>query len=146
VGDGSQIDIWDGPWIPNSAYGKIITPRGNTMFNKVEDLISPVTGSLDEELVRGIFPIDAKRFLSIPISSYGMDDFVAWRHNKNNLLDQHTMGNGSINLEKKRETYKPRANPWLMESGTHCGRVQLDQKSKILREKAYMVFYLVMEF
>jgi hypothetical protein len=95
VGDGSQIDIWDGPWIPNSAYGKIITPRGNTVFNKVEDLISPVTGSLDEELVRGIFfPIDAKRFLSIPISSYGMDDFVALRHNKNNLFSVRSACHG----------------------------------------------------
>jgi hypothetical protein len=43
---------------------------------------------------RDFFPIDANRILSIPISSYGMDDFVAWRHNKNNLFSVRSAYHG----------------------------------------------------
>jgi hypothetical protein len=94
VVDGSQIDIWEDPWIPNSAHGKILTPRGKIVYTKVEELIRPITGIWDEELVRGIiFTIDANRILSIPISPHGMEDFGAWRHYKNSLffqLDHYT--------------------------------------------------------
>jgi hypothetical protein len=69
------------------AHGKILTPRGKIVYTKVEELIRPITGIWDEELVRGIiFTIDANRILSIPISPHGMEDFVAWRHYKNSLF------------------------------------------------------------
>jgi hypothetical protein len=43
VGDGSHIDIWNDPWIQNSPGGMVITPRGNIVLSKVEELISPIT-------------------------------------------------------------------------------------------------------
>ena len=61
-----------------------MTPRGTTLFSKVQDLIDPVSGAWDEELIRSIFwPVDAQQILSIPLSLYGgAEDVVAWRYRK----------------------------------------------------------------
>jgi hypothetical protein len=37
VGDGSQINIWDDPWIPCSPNRKFATIKGNIVYNKVFD-------------------------------------------------------------------------------------------------------------
>jgi hypothetical protein len=87
VGDGTQIYIWKDPWIPNSPDGKIIMPRGNIVLTKVADLIDPIRGIWDEELVReNFFLVDVNRILSMSLSNHGMEDFVAWRYNKNSLF------------------------------------------------------------
>ena len=54
VGDGSQINIWNDPWIPSGKGGRPITPKGRILLNKVSELIDPYSGSWDEELVRDI--------------------------------------------------------------------------------------------
>jgi hypothetical protein len=51
VGDGESIKIWDDPWIPSSLDGRIISPRGASIFTKVSELISPVMGQWDEYLI-----------------------------------------------------------------------------------------------
>jgi hypothetical protein len=49
----------------------------------MEELIGPITETRDEGLIReNFFMIDANKILSICLSSNGMEDFVAWRHNK----------------------------------------------------------------
>jgi hypothetical protein len=64
-----------------------MTPRGNILLTKVADLIDPITGTWDEKLAReNFFTVDVNRILSIPLSNHGMEDFVAWRHNKNSLF------------------------------------------------------------
>jgi hypothetical protein len=55
VGDGDQINIWNDAWIPTSPTSKVFTPRGNILLNKVSDLITPYTGTWDEELIRDSF-------------------------------------------------------------------------------------------
>ena len=46
-------------------------------MNKVSDLINPITGIWDEELVRDVFwPEDAGLILSIPLKP-GYEDFLA---------------------------------------------------------------------
>lgn len=78
VGDGNRINIWSDPWIPNKATRRPITPRGRTLLNKVSELISPVTGGWDEELIKEVFwPKDVPSILAIPIRS-GFEDKVAW--------------------------------------------------------------------
>ena len=68
VGTGSQINIWNDPWIPISENRKIITPRGATMLSKVEELIDSYTGQWDETLIRDVFwPVDVHRILQIPL-------------------------------------------------------------------------------
>jgi hypothetical protein len=86
VGDGSQIDIWNDPWIQNSPDGMVITPRGNIVLSKVEELISPITGDWDDIVRENFLTIDANRILAIPLSTNGMEDFVAWRYTKNSLF------------------------------------------------------------
>ena len=58
---------------------KVLTSRGNSLVDKVNDLIDPVTGTWDEMLIRDIFlDVDAERILKIPLSKHLTEDFVAW--------------------------------------------------------------------
>jgi hypothetical protein len=89
VGNGEQIDIWKDSWIQTSPTKKVYTPRGGILINKVDDLINPVTGRWDEDLVRELFwSIDATRILEILIAPSGMEDFVAWHHTKNGFFSK----------------------------------------------------------
>jgi len=83
VGDGSQINIWDDCWIPASHNRKVMTPRGHNLVTTVDELINPVTGSWDVELIRDLFwYVDVHRILQIPLVA-GREDFVAWHFNRN---------------------------------------------------------------
>ncbi|XBI13774.1 hypothetical protein VPH35_140465 [Triticum aestivum] len=83
VGTGSHIDIWDDPWIPTSENRKVITPRGQAMVDKVEDLIDPISGQWDEDILRSVLsPVDVHRILQIPLRVEVMDNFVAWQHTR----------------------------------------------------------------
>jgi hypothetical protein len=55
VGDGSQINIWEDNWIPSSHNLKIMTPRGTNILTRVSDLINPIDGSWDEDLIGEFF-------------------------------------------------------------------------------------------
>jgi hypothetical protein len=55
VGSGSNIHIWDDEWIPGSNTRKILTPKGQDICNKVEELINPVDNQWDEELIEQTF-------------------------------------------------------------------------------------------
>jgi ribonuclease HI len=86
VGDGSQIKIWEDNWIPSSHNMKIQTPRGNNLITRVEELINPITGVWDVQLIRSIFwEVDANRILQIPLR-HGREDVVAWHFTKNSLF------------------------------------------------------------
>jgi hypothetical protein len=87
VGDGSQINIWDDPWVPCSPNRKIATRRGNIVYNKVSELIDVETGRWDEELIRELFwPVDAQRILNIPLARGMMDDFISWHLTKQGIF------------------------------------------------------------
>jgi hypothetical protein len=55
VGDGTQINIWLDPWIPNGVTRRPATPRGHIIVTKVSELIDPSTGEWDSALVKDIF-------------------------------------------------------------------------------------------
>jgi hypothetical protein len=45
----------------------------------VDELIDPVTGAWDEELIQLIFnPLDVDRTLRIPLNENMTNDFIAW--------------------------------------------------------------------
>jgi hypothetical protein len=53
------------------------------LLTRVSQLISPITGSWDEDLLADMFnPVDVTRILQIPINSQGFDDFIAWSYTK----------------------------------------------------------------
>jgi ribonuclease HI len=84
VGDGERINIWLDPWIPSSPDRRVISVRGNTVLNKVSDLISPVTGQWDLGLLESLFcSVDVNRILQIPLNNRGFEDFIAWGFSSN---------------------------------------------------------------
>jgi hypothetical protein len=52
VGDGSQINIWTDMWLNREGSRLPVTPKCQCLLSKVSELICPVTGQWDEELVR----------------------------------------------------------------------------------------------
>jgi hypothetical protein len=49
------------------------------VLTKVAELIDPITGSWDEELLRSLFcMVDVNRILQIPLNNQSFDDFIAW--------------------------------------------------------------------
>ena len=86
VGDGSKINIWEDKWIPNSPNLKVQTMRGRNIITRVNELIDPLTGQWDVDLVSSIFSsVDVHRILQIPLI-HGREDLVAWYFNKNGLF------------------------------------------------------------
>jgi hypothetical protein len=79
VGDGSSINIWTDTWLNRDGARYPITPRGQCVLTKVQELINPVDGQWDEELVRQTFmEIDVQTILAIPLREE-FEDFVAWQ-------------------------------------------------------------------
>jgi hypothetical protein len=61
----------------------IQTPKGQVLLKTVDELIDPVTGAWDEELIQLIFnPLDVDRILRIPLNENMTDDFIAWHMTK----------------------------------------------------------------
>ena len=86
VGDGTQIDIWSDPWIPDGITRRPITPRGHTLLRRVSELIDPVSGDWDRALIRSVFwEEDVARILCIPIKQ-GMEDLLAWHYVKKGVF------------------------------------------------------------
>jgi hypothetical protein len=60
--------------------------RGRTIITRVNELIDPLTGQWDVDLVSSIFSsVDVHRILQIPLI-HGREDLVAWHFNKNGLF------------------------------------------------------------
>lgn len=78
VGDGTNINIWRDPWIPRPWSRRVITPRGASLLTHVNELLCPITGAWDEQLIRETFCAeDARYILQIPVRE-GVQDFFAW--------------------------------------------------------------------
>jgi hypothetical protein len=78
VGDGTHINIWSDPWLPRGSMRHSTSRQGNAIVTKVSELIDPVTGSWDVQLVNQLFSNDEiSPILAIPIVE-DMDDFLAW--------------------------------------------------------------------
>jgi hypothetical protein len=56
------------------------------LYTKVHELISPITTTWDEDVLRDIFNrVDVERILQIPINNHGFDDFIAWRGTRHGM-------------------------------------------------------------
>jgi hypothetical protein len=85
IGNGESVRIWDDPWIPKLWDRKISSPRNGNLLEKVAGLISPVTGTWDDQLVSETFSADDTRLiLSMPVSA-NVEDFIAWHFDEKGL-------------------------------------------------------------
>jgi hypothetical protein len=55
VGNGESINIWMDPWIPCSHDRRVTTSMDGAVYTKVSDLISPVDGLWDVQLLGNLF-------------------------------------------------------------------------------------------
>ena len=55
IGDGTGVNIWSDPWIPRAWSRRVITPKGQNLITQVSELICPITGAWDEQLVKDTF-------------------------------------------------------------------------------------------
>ena len=86
IGDGTKVRIWTDEWLPREHLCRPYTPKGASLLSWVSDLIIPITGCWDEELIRDTFlDEDADLIPSIPVHD-GMYDILAWHYNKNGLF------------------------------------------------------------
>jgi hypothetical protein len=78
IGDGSNVRIWEDPWLPVGVTRKPTTHRGDWELNMVGELIDVVSGSWRRELAEQHFlSADVPIILSIPLRE-DTQDFVAW--------------------------------------------------------------------
>jgi hypothetical protein len=78
IGTGESVKKWEDPWVPRIWDRKITTPRNRNLLERVAELISPVTGTWDEQLVSDTFcASDVRLILNIPVRT-DVDDFIAW--------------------------------------------------------------------
>jgi hypothetical protein len=74
--------IWEDPWFPRDFSRRPITPRGACLLTFVVELINPITGSWDEELIKYIFwEEDSDIILSLPILQ-GNENRLIWHFDK----------------------------------------------------------------
>lgn len=82
IGDGTQVDIWQDPWLPRGVTRRPTTQQGQAIISKVSELMNPVTEGWDVDLVHELFTEeDAQIILSIPVRP-DMEDFPAWHYDK----------------------------------------------------------------
>ena len=99
VGDGTKIKIWKDEWIPQSPTRKVLTTHGNHLLSRVCDLIDPMTGDWDEQLVRQTFwQVDAQRILAIPLALNDMTDFVAWNMTRTGVFTVRSAYHGVVSV------------------------------------------------
>lgn len=85
IGNGYDTAIWGSSSIPEDDNFRVITPPQISYFpNRVADVIDPVSGRWNEEVIRHPFwEIDHGRILSIPIGSTEAEDKMVWHYSRN---------------------------------------------------------------
>jgi len=80
------------------------------LLTRVDELISPITGQWDEELVRDIFcEVDARQILQIPLRQ-GVDDFIAWHFDSKGNHSVKSAYKLHVELHKQEQNGAPGAS------------------------------------
>ncbi|KAK6115303.1 hypothetical protein DH2020_007572 [Rehmannia glutinosa] len=84
IGDGSKVNAWFDPWIPENPSFKPKTQMQVAFSNlHVNNLIMNNTRRWNEELIYDIFePADAKAIISIMLTTNRMEDKLVWNYAK----------------------------------------------------------------
>lgn len=106
VGNGENIRIWQDPWLPRGSTRRPMTTRGQSLLTKVQDLIDPVYGEWDEDLVLDMFyEQDARIVLSLPVHTE-MDDIVAWHYDQKGMFSVKSAYWVQCEREQRERVYK----------------------------------------
>lgn len=98
---GTNVRIWEDPWIPRGTTRRPSSHQGQGILTRVSELIDPVSGSWDQDLVEGCFhPDDVKTILSIPISEQS-EDFLAWHFDNKGLFSVKSAYKVHIDMLKR---------------------------------------------
>lgn len=120
VGNGESINIWSDSWLPNGLTRKPVIPRGPSLLTSVSELINPVNGEWDTELVEDTFwQQDVDLILAMPVD-VAQDDWHAW-HYDGSLPKWQTRIMMDIEMHRARawHMWKPK-----ILTGTSCGKQQ----------------------
>jgi hypothetical protein len=82
VGDGRGLKIWNDPWLPRDASRKPITPRGTSLVTDVDELIDPITGEWDVQLVKDLFWEEDQQVIVAILVFEVRDNMLAWHFDK----------------------------------------------------------------
>lgn len=129
VGNGSSINIWHDPWLPRGTTRRPITPRRNSLLTRVDELINPINGEWDEDLVKETFwEEDAAAILALPISE-GEEDWLAWHYDN--------AGKFSVKSAYKLavQTRDQRAGANASSSGTRANQAQPFEWQRIWQQQ-----------
>lgn len=122
IGDGTNVRIWEDPWIPRGVTRRPASHQGANLLSKVSELLDPGTGSWDSDLVTSCFhPDDAQTILRIPICDQ-TEDFVAWHFDSKGVFSvksaykihvqmlkneaSRQQGHSSANVEQNSELFR----------------------------------------
>jgi hypothetical protein len=90
IGDGVQVKMWTDPWLPREGSRIPVTPRRQSLLTNINELINPITGTWDEQLVRDTFwEVDATVILKIPIREE-FEDLPAWHYDDKGIFSVKT--------------------------------------------------------
>jgi ribonuclease HI len=86
-----------------------VTPKGQNIISKVADLINPISGNWDEELVRATFWVqDADIILGTPIRD-DIEDFYAWQPDPMGVFSVKSAYKIHVQMMRKASATRPGA-------------------------------------
>ena len=87
IGNDRYVHIWNDPWIPRGLIRQPSSHRDQNLIQWVSELIDPVNGTWDEELVRQTFhPDDSQFILATPLNE-DMDNCIAWHFDPKGMFN-----------------------------------------------------------
>ncbi|KAK9010399.1 hypothetical protein V6N11_036909 [Hibiscus sabdariffa] len=83
IGSGSQVSIWNDPWLLGRGVGRVKTHDVNTHFTWVSDLIDDNSRTWKHDIIDNLFDTeDRDRICCIPLARPELQDKIVWRYDQ----------------------------------------------------------------
>lgn len=117
VGDGSQINTWEDPWLPRGVTRRPMTPRGLSLLTTVDELIDPLTGSWDAQSVTATFwPEDATLILGLPVR-VDVQDRPAWHYDSKRRFSVKSTYKLAVQIRDRKQARRASAATSAQDAG-----------------------------
>ncbi|GMJ14222.1 hypothetical protein HRI_005091400 [Hibiscus trionum] len=129
IGNGESINIWNDPWIPNTADGRPHVDDIDINHTKVADLIDTPAKCWKQDVLHNLFPSPmVSTILEIPLPDISQPDTIVWRHDKGGA---YTVKSGYKLLRSTSTVSTSTSHLNLRNFYTHLWCLQLPEKLKI---------------